>query len=374
MNSAWNLDSLRESQCALEGDMSARAMNQAHSSNPGPPPEADSGTAPAAGAPEGVETPSKGRARQKLSDGWQLAVVAYRDPEHVSERIALHSTTSLGDDSLAWAQRVRHQQPGVARAVIAEQLRTDSAKVAAIDGGIAGTPFLIALVPGYLAYLRQEARMLLRTAALYDRDPRELDTAAEMLALRGVHPSVDAARAALLSVQDAPLPEKPTARRPWRTWVRSVSELLIFGGFLSAPSDKRKEGAHAGLKTAIAALFGLAVWVITWVFPLSFMLAMGWGCDSNARDLGKRAITFYDKNPDSAQAAITAAKQQRDAGRTKRQILRTTLLVLSVAIPIAFIAFVDHERQTTGITPLTAVGGLVALSLVIATTMVATRR
>ena len=325
-------------------------------------------------SPEVGETRSKGRFRQKLSDGWQVAVVAYRDPEHVAERIALHSTQSLGDDSLAWAQRVRAERPGVARAVIAEQLRTDSAKVAAIDGGIAGTPFLIAPVPGYLMYLRQEARMLLRTAALYERDPRELETAAEMLALRGVHPTVDAARSALLVVQDAPVPEKPAARRPWRAWVRSAYELLIFGGFLSAPSDKRQEGAHAGVKTAIAALFALAVWVITWVFPLSFMLAMAWGCDGNARDLGRRAITFYDERPDSAQAAIAAAKQQRDAGRTKRQILRTTLLVLSVAIPIAFIAFIDQERQSTGITPLTAVGGLVALSLVIATTIVSTRR
>jgi hypothetical protein len=58
--------SLRKSQCALEGDISARALNQAHSSNPESPPEADTGTAPAAGSPEGAETPSKGRARQKF--------------------------------------------------------------------------------------------------------------------------------------------------------------------------------------------------------------------------------------------------------------------------------------------------------------------
>jgi hypothetical protein len=101
---------------------------------------------------------------------------------------------------------------------------------------------------------------------------------------------------------------------------------------------------------------------------------MAWGCDSSARDLGRRAITFYEQKPTSAQAAIAAAKQQRDAERTKRQILRTTLLILSVAIPIAFIAYVDQERQSTGITPLTAVGGLVALSLVIATSVIATRR
>ena len=172
-----------------------------------------------------------------------------RTAEHVAERIALHSTHSLGEPSLEWAQRVREGRQGVARAVIAEQLRTDSAKVAAIDGAIAATPFLIALIPGYLLYLRQEARMLLRTAALYDRDPRELETAAEMLALRGVHPTVDEARAALLPVRDKPLPEKPAARRPWRTWVRSVYVLLIYGGFLSAPSDKGKEAAHPWVKT-----------------------------------------------------------------------------------------------------------------------------
>ena len=110
------------------------------------------------------------------------------------------------------------------------------------------------------------------------------------------------------------------------------------------------------------------------MFPLSFIIAMAWGCDSSARDLGRRALIFYDSEPDSAQAAIAAAKQQRDPGHNKRRILRTILLVFSVAIPIAFIAFIDQERQRTGITPLTGVGGLVALSLVIATAVIATRR
>ena len=108
------------------------------------------------------------------------------------------------------------------------------------------------------------------------------------------------------------------------------------------------------MKTAIGFLAFAIVWVVTWVFPLSFMIAMAWGCDSSARALGRRALIFYDSEPDSAQAAIAAAKQRKDPGQNKRQILRTTLLVLSFAIPIAFIAFVDQERQRTGITPLTA--------------------
>ena len=48
--------------------------------------------------------------------------------------------------------------------------------------------------------------MVLRTAALYGRDPRELDTSAETLVLRGVHPTVDVAREALENVRDVPLP------------------------------------------------------------------------------------------------------------------------------------------------------------------------
>ena len=133
---------------------------------------ATEGTPPADDASPDSAPGSKGRIRGTLSEGWRLAVVAYRDPEHAAERIALRSTQSLGEPSLEWARRVREEREGVPRAVIAEQLRTDSAKVAAIDGAVAGTPFLIALIPGYLLYLRQEARMLLRTAALYEHDPR----------------------------------------------------------------------------------------------------------------------------------------------------------------------------------------------------------
>jgi hypothetical protein len=41
--------------------------------------------------------------------------------------------------------------------VIAEEVRTQSARAAAIEGAVAGSPFPIALIPGYVAYLRQEA-------------------------------------------------------------------------------------------------------------------------------------------------------------------------------------------------------------------------
>src|SRR5207248_2874999 len=102
-------------------------------------------------------------------------------------------------------------------------------------GAVAGTPFYLALVPGYLNYLWQEIRMTMRVAALYGRDPTALRTAAEVLALRGIYPSVEAAHAGLLAVQAAKLPPKPEKRRPLRLWVQSVRRLLVFGGFISPP-------------------------------------------------------------------------------------------------------------------------------------------
>ncbi|MGB0091974.1 MAG: hypothetical protein WBP81_05515 [Solirubrobacteraceae bacterium] len=246
--------------------------------------------------------------------------------------------------------------------------------MARIDGAISGTPFLIALIPGYLSYLREEGRMVLRTAALYGRDPRALETSAEVLSLRGVHPTVDAARAALEKVRDVPLPDKPVDRRSVRTWVRSVYVLLIFGGFLSAPSDVRDETAHPWLKASVGFLIGAAIWVTTWVLPATFMVAMAWGCETHARQLGRRALLFYDGDADGAQAAIAAAKERQDRGHGTREILRATLLVLSIAVPIGFVAYADHVRQSTGINWLGALGALVAVSLVLAASVVANRR
>ena len=68
--------------------------------------------------------------------------------------------------------------------------------MARIDGAVSGTPFFIALVPGYLAYLWQEGVMERRIAALYGSDPREVETCARTLVLRGVHPTIEAARKA----------------------------------------------------------------------------------------------------------------------------------------------------------------------------------
>src|SRR5438477_5849046 len=116
------------------------------------------------------------RIRDRWAASRRLARIAYRDPEHVAERLALFGSERLGDPSLEWADRVRRERPDESRAVIAEEVRIQTAQVARIDGAVSGTPFLIALVPGYLAYLWQEGIMERRIAALYGGDPRDIET------------------------------------------------------------------------------------------------------------------------------------------------------------------------------------------------------
>ncbi len=49
-------------------------------------------------------------------------------------------------------------------------------------------------------------------------------------------------------------------------------------------------------------------------------------------------------------------------------------LALSVAIPIGFVAYVDHVRNTVGVNWLGALGALVAVSLVAAMAILGARR
>src|SRR5947209_8761837 len=224
-------------------------------------------------SPEPSARPSRGYVRRVLAGSRALVRIVHRDPEHVAERLTLYAVDRIADESTRWAESARHNRPGTPAAEIAEELRIRSAHIARIDGAISGTPFFIALVPGYISYLWQEMRMTMRIAALYDRDLRTLRTGAEMLALRGVHPDIESAEAAFATVQETPMPDRPTERRSLRTWVHSVYLVLVFGGFLSPSAAKPpKQGWLDRLRSVASVLLAVAIWALTWVLPVTFMI------------------------------------------------------------------------------------------------------
>lgn len=295
--------------------------------------------------------------------------VAYRDPDHVSERLSLFAAERLAEPSRRWAAAARRARPGATTNELAAWQRRDSARIARIDGAIAGTPFFVALVPGYASYLWQETRMALRMAALYGRDTGSLHTAAEVLFLRGVHSSVAEAEAAILAVAEQPPPGPVTSRRSLKTWFYAVRRILILGGFVSGSDHGgSREVSHARLRAIAGLALAGAIWVITWVLPLTFMIAMAWGCEAHSRSLGRRAIVYW-----AGDETITSFRRH-DYSHRPRDILRGAALVLSAAIPIGFIVYANHERQTVGIDWVAALGGLVALSLVIAVTIIGSRQ
>jgi hypothetical protein len=116
------------------------------------------------------------------------------------------------------------------------------------------------------------------------------------------------------------------------------------------------------------------IWAMTWILPVTFMVVMAWGCETHARQLGRRALVFYDGEAASVNAAIALAARRRDRGHDKRTILRSTVLFLSLAIPLGFIVVAEHERRTVGINWLGALGALVAVSIVIAIGVIVNRR
>jgi hypothetical protein len=157
--------------------------------------------------------------------------------------------------------------------------------------------------------------------------------------------------------------------------VHSIYVLLVFGGFLSGGSgEDRDRYAHWRLKAALGLIGGTLIWAITWVLPLTFMIAMAWACESHARSLGRRTMSFYGGESTDIEAAIAAAAEKEEKGRTKRDLLRALGLVLSVAIPLAIVVYANYIRQTTGFTVTSALGAIVAVSLVIALSLVAARR
>jgi hypothetical protein len=336
--------------------------------------DTDAAPTPAAAPTPGTEERRRGRVGRVVSGTKALFRLVYRDPLHVSERITLYTVDRLADEAREWSESIRSARPDTPLAELAEEQRAQTAQIARVDGAISGTPFMLALLPGYLTYLWQEMRMTLRMAALYDRDPRALRTAAEMLALRGVHPTVDRAEEELIAARDTPLPERPENRRPIRNWIRSGYSLLVFGGFMSPSKKKPRRGKRELARDGFFLLAGGVIWVLTWVLPFTFMIVMAWGCESHARQLGRRALIYYDGEEASMAAAIAAAGRRHDRGHGKREILRTAALFVSVAVPIVFVAYVAEVRNTAGLTWLSGLAALVALSLVVATVMLAARR
>jgi hypothetical protein len=315
-----------------------------------------------------------GRARNSLRVPGGLIRLALYDPAHIPERLTIYSVDKQAEGARTWAQRAREAEPETPLAVLADTQRRRTVSTARVDGAVAGTPFFIALVPAYIAFLRQEVRFHLRVAALYGEDPADPGIAADFLVLRGVHKDTERALAELAVVRASPIPAH-RERTPLKSWYEAVVSILILAGFMQAPEEDGPTQLTASQKLLRAVRFVVAgtIWILTWVVPITFMIVMSWACESDARRFGQRVMTRYAD--EDADIAVAVARADRKAGGNRAlTVARGALVVLSVALPLALIA----STMLAGTGPLgidlpKAAGALAALALVIGVSVAAIR-
>ena len=312
-------------------------------------------------------------ARNSLRVPGVLLRLALYDPRHIPERLTIYSVDKQADTARSWAQRMHEAEPETPVAVLADAQRRRTVSTARIDGAVAGTPFFIALVPAYIAFLRQELRFHLRVAALYGHDPADPDVAADFLVLRGVHKDSEHALAELDVVRANPLPEH-RERTPLKSWYQAVVTVLILAGFMQAPEENGAKQVTFAQKVLGALRFIVAalIWVLTWVVPVTFMIVMSWACESDARRFGQRVLTRYG-DEDSTIAVAMARADRKAGGNRAVSFARGALVVLSVALPLALVASVVLGHGPLGLDLPRAAGALAALALVIGVSIVAVR-
>ena len=314
------------------------------------------------------------RALHSLRVPGALVRLALYDPVHLPERLTIYTVDKHADGARSWAQRAHEAEPDTPPAVLADAQRRHTVSTARVDGAVAGTPFLIALVPAYIAFLRQEMRFHLRVAALYGKDPADPQVAADFLVLRGVHKTSAQALAELEVVRANPLPPQ-RKHTPLKSWYQAVVSVLILAGFMTAPEENGPTHLTVGQKVLRAVRFVVAagIWVLTWVVPVTFMIVMSWTCESDARRFGQRVMTLYAD--DGADINRAMARADRRAGGNKAvTVARGALVVLSVALPLALIAStVLAGTGPLGIHLPQAAGVLAGLALVIGVSVAAIR-
>ena len=91
------------------------------------------------------------------------------------------------------------------------------------------------------------------------------------------------------------MPDRPTTRRSLahlgsqRLPAARVRRLLV------PVRPRRGQGrTRAGSRRRSASCSASRSGLTTWVFPVTFMIAMAWGCETHARQLGRRTLLFYD--------------------------------------------------------------------------------
>jgi hypothetical protein len=284
-----------------------------------------------------------------------------RHPRDLPERLMVFAVHHQAAPAKTWA----HDKlaDGVDRGEESERQRKQALAISRIDGAVSGTPFLLALLPAYVAFLWTQTRMMLRIAALYGHDPGGPHVAAEMLTLRGVYPSVPDAQKALDHIGEKRTDE--SRRDRLQAWYFMVRRILVLAAFTSASDPDEHPGKARQALSLVA--FAL-IWIVTCILPVTFMVLMAWSCDTSTRHVGAMTLEYYSGEPVHDPKGLKGMRTRPDRHHGRRVLIRWTALAVSILVPLGVIAYA--VSQGDGLSDgLRAIAAVVGLAVVIAIAM-----
>ena len=285
------------------------------------------------------------RRRRDLLLPIELVKACRDDPHHFPERTILIAQDHFAQTSLDWAERMRSERSPDELRHLASKLSGEAASFARLNGALAGTPFLLALVPAYLSVLWEQARLVMRIGALAGRDPRTREFAAEMLVLRGLHDTTEKASAALEELDAHVKPTRRRVRARVAAWARLIFRVLVLAGFVSAPEkiDHTRTPLER-VRQVLVVSFTIVIYWLTWVIPITFMIVMAYSCEHDTRTLARRTISHFEADASAPPGGWRAGTT--NLGGLLHTSVRRIVFVVSVMVPLGLVALAVIDSDT----------------------------
>ncbi|MEJ3742288.1 hypothetical protein WEI85_03190 [Actinomycetes bacterium KLBMP 9797] len=191
------------------------------------------------------------------TDGDALVVPPLLDrPGHAPELLALTAVRTLGPRAQAWAAQTRAAYPLATPDGLARLATQRFVRVAGVGGVVSAVSGLFAPLAELAATSWTQAALVLHLAAAYGHDPTARERAVDLLVLTRVHPTPEAASAALATAEESEPDDQPAWRAAEALWRVAAPLASQTSGWLALRLVAR---ALPGARAVVAGAGGVAV-------------------------------------------------------------------------------------------------------------------
>jgi hypothetical protein len=258
-----------------------------------------------------------------------LLRIVLRDPSRLPENLADFSLRMLGPGVPGYITKLRQQNPDAGVSELERMIAEQGVRETAREGGFVGGPFIAFVPVAFVAALLAQIKMLLRMAALADRDPQDPQRAAELLVIMGVYPSVPQAAAALkaLPAQEAAARKRP-AVYAMLDLIRRMAKLL--GLVVPAAVSPVSWLVHLGRWV----LLGMAL-IVGMVVPLIWLPYLTMSYYRGTVELAERVSVFYSGPENAIHLPRKASDVPGLAAAALRALASMALIAGGIAVFLA---------------------------------------